>query len=284
MKKFIKRFLMLFALLVLIVSGTAQTIIRDRANEDIQDRRYSISWGRRFYPEAKRLFKTSWLPPRNPDYWFSWGKLGNEFEGNLRKKREYKSGVSKMPGRVKIINYGILTEMTKHSEKLRDYMDSIQKINGKELAYLTPGGIIGGITELTEPLWVLYFKNKLKGIDKLPNDGNFKKLGFNDKEVELLERINVKEDVKMKIENIKSDLRISKNAFMPRGKRILLWHKVLEDYRGFMRELDALKSRAKNQIYIEEWMKETMSKPSKPEMQTDSLIMKNLFERYKNKL
>lgn len=283
MKKFIKRFLMLFALLALIVSGTAQTIIRDRANEDIQDRRYSINWGKTFYPNPKFLKVGKWKVglPLNPDYWYSWGKLGHWFEGNKRKKREYKSGVSKMPGRVKPINYGILTEMTKHSEKLRDYMDSIQKVNFKELVYLKPGEITGGITE---PLWGLYFKNKLKGIDKLPDDGNFKKLGFNDKEVELLERINVKEDVKMKIENIKSDLKISKNAFMPRGKRILLWHKVLEDYRGFMRELDALKSRAKNQIHIEEWMKETKPKPSEPEKLPDSLIMKNLFERYKNKL
>lgn len=277
MKKFIKRFLMLFALLALIVSGTAQTIIRDRANEDIQDRRYSINWGKTFYPNPKflKVFKWEVGLPLNPDYWYSWGKLGHWFEGNKSKKDEYRRGVSKMPGRVKIINYGILTEMTKHSEKLRDYMDSIQKINGKELFYLQP---------IAEPLWGLYFENKLKGVDKLPDDGNFKKLGFNDKEVELLERINVKEDVKMKIENIKSDLRISTKTFMPRGKRILLWHKVLEDYRGFMRELDALKSRAKRQLQIEEWMKETMSKPSKSEMQTDSLIMKNLFERYKNKL
>lgn len=88
MKKFIKRFLMLFALLVLIVSGTAQTIIRDRANEDIQDRRYSINWGKTFYPNPKFLKVGKWKvgPPLNPDYWYSWGKLGHWFEGNKRKK------------------------------------------------------------------------------------------------------------------------------------------------------------------------------------------------------
>lgn len=117
-------------------------------------------------------------------------------------------------------------------------VDSIYQTRRSELEYHS------SLLVDADPLWQWYYEKRLSPVFDYPVDPmHFQDWNLASSEELLLLKSRASfRYLQMDLERLKDQVKISRTADMPRGKRILLYHKSLEDLRSFERKLAFQKS------------------------------------------
>lgn len=129
----------------------------------------------------------------------------------------------------------------KQVKKIAVSVDSIYSRNVADFAHWTH------LTSDADPLWLLYYKRKLRPLIEYPDsvwqDGKF--IYWTIKNEKLASAfVRDREDKRMDrmLEIMKNDLDIARETNMPRGKRMLLYHRILKQWRFWERKYSKLLS------------------------------------------
>ncbi len=137
-------------------------------------------------------------------------------------------------------------------------------------------------------LWNLYYRKKLKPLKQFSeNPINYLQWGFSSQEVfEKLNKTGGIRVLKEKLDLLKHDYKIARTVDMPRGKRMLLYHKCLLDWRKFNKMLNYYNNSIQQVIDIENKMlKKNEKLPIRGVIKPKSDLekVKYIMNKYKNK-
>ncbi|MHA6727123.1 hypothetical protein ACX3PU_03570 [Chryseobacterium sp. A301] len=217
----------LFLVFSLLFAGKleAQKRLNDPSIVNQQKRMVYESWGN-FSPYPKYLLGVQ----TNFAYATVWG-----FWAPAR-NRAYKEGPDLRPlrlGGAESERLLSLKVQEKETERVATSVDSLHKQSLLDLSYHT------SVIQSSEPLWQLYYKEKLEPILAYPQvpthftDWNLK----SEKSLLALSRNGGLSPLTEELALIKSKYRLASKSVLPRGKRILLYHACLMDLRAFERNL-----------------------------------------------
>lgn len=217
-------FSLLFSLLS-VGKLEAQKRLNDPSIVNQQKRMVYESWGN-FTPNPKYLLGVQ----TNFAYATVWGMWAPS------RNRDYKEGPDLRPlrlGGTESERLLSLQVQQKETELVAKSVDSLQKQSLLELSYHT------NLVEASEPLWQLYYKEKLEPIIAYPEmpthytDWNLK----SEKSFEALSSNGGLGPLREELTLLKSKFTLARESVIPRGKRILLYHACLMDLRAFERNL-----------------------------------------------
>ncbi|MHA6697235.1 hypothetical protein [Chryseobacterium sp. A321] len=203
----------------------AQKRLNDPSIVNQQKRMVYESWGN-FSPYPKYLLGVQ----TNFAYATVWGLWAPA------RNRSYKEGPDLRPLRLggpeseRLLS---LKVQEKETELVATSVDSLHKQSLLDLSYHT------SVIQSSEPLWQLYYKEKLEPILAYPQvpthftDWNLK----SEKSFLTLAKNGGLSPLTEELELIKSKYRLASRSVLPRGKRILLYHACLMDLRAFERKL-----------------------------------------------
>lgn len=218
----------IFCLLHLFLLGFAQNRLNDPSIVAQHKRMVFESWGDwRPYPKYNFIGIQT-----NLAYGTIWGS-GN-FIAPSRNVR-YRKGADIRPLRVggkEMLRQGEVQLQQKQAEKLAKSVDSIYSRNVADFAHWTH------LTTDADPLWLLYYKRMLRPLIEYPNtiweDGKVVQWALNNPVRAILwQGNNWDKRMDKKLEIMKSDLDLARKTNMPRGKRMLLYHRVLKKWRSW---------------------------------------------------
>lgn len=115
----------------------------------------------------------------------------------------------------------------KRAEEISASIDSLYKENLKDFEYYQP------LTVSADPLWLLYYKSMLRPLSEFPEQpGNYSEWGFSEpRHFTRLQQNGSLQLLQEKLDVCKDRLKISRESAMPRGKRILMYHATLLEWR-----------------------------------------------------
>lgn len=105
----------------------------------------------------------------------------------------------------------------------------LQKLAEKDFLHYT------STTVEADPLWVLFYRKKLRPLNQFPAQPGFEDLGLESQEkYNHLFQIGALDNLLDVLEGLKESYHQSRNMAMPRGKRILMYHDTLMGWRKFL--------------------------------------------------
>lgn len=228
-RKFVskKLSLVLFLVFSLLFSGKleAQKRLNDPSIVNQQKRMVYESWGNFSpYPNYFLGVQTNFA---YATVWGLWAPARN---------RAYKTGPDLRPlrlGGAESERLLSLKVQEKQTELVAKSVDSLHKQSLLDLSYHT------SVIQSSEPLWQLYYKEKLEAILAYPEmpthftDWDLK----SEKSFLALSRNGGLSPLTEELSLLKSKYRLASKSVLPRGKRILLYHACLMDLRAFERNL-----------------------------------------------
>lgn len=203
----------------------AQKRLNDPSIVNQQKRMVYESWGN-FTPNPKYLLGVQ----TNFAYATVWGMWAPS------RNRDYREGPDLRPlrlGGTESERLLSLQVQQRETELVAESVDSLQQQSLLELSYHT------NLVQATEPLWQLYYKEKLDPILAYPEsplhytDWNLK----SEESFEALSKNGGLGPLSEEFALLKSKFQLARESVLPRGKRILLYHACLMDLRAFERNL-----------------------------------------------
>lgn len=248
-KVFLKRTslkaLLLFGVLLTPKEVFAQKKLNDPSIVAMQKRRVFESWGD-FYPHPKYLLGIQ----TNLAYATVWGMWAP------KRNQEYKEGGDLRPLRLgglesqRLLSYEL---ERKETQSILPHVESLYKASLENLEYHS------AVSSSLDPLWLWYYKKMLSPIESFPLDP-IKDKDWNLKKVGSLQSLRLSPAFPYLIkdlEKLKEQHHLSRTLDMPRGKRVLLYHKSLLELRQFEKRLA-------QEVLLLEWYGKTKAKLSPP--------------------
>ncbi len=135
-----------------------------------------------------------------------------------------------------------------------------------------------------DPLWLLYYKKMLKPLIKFPSKPkNYYDWKLSNAQIyQKLRQIGAIEKLQEELDLLKHNYKVSKTVDMPRGKRILLYHKTLIGWRKFKKNLDMYNKETQHFITAKKML--LKSKTTHTNYGSDIEIVEETLNKYKNKL
>lgn len=236
-----------------------------------QKRMVFESWGD-FRPYPKYILGVQ----TNFAYATVWGWLAPA------RNRQYKKGPVIRPLRpagVEVQRWAELELQRKEAEKIKIQIDTLYRRNIQDFAHWTAA------TAEADPLWLLYYKRMLKSLKEFPDDPqNFTEWQLkDDKTYQTMLATGGIAHLKKELDLLKDRYHQSRTMDMPRGKRFLMYHETLRDWRKFNDQLRALGH--KNALFLEyKKLLTTWNIALGPEQTSNDLqIVQKIMVNYHNK-
>lgn len=278
---------LLFVLLLLVSNwGFSQTvkILNDRAIVAQHKRMVFEKWGDFYpYPKYKGFWKfkvqtnvaastvwgyklygirlPSWIsPPRNRHY-----KGGKDIRPlkptGLQNQRLINSNLKK-----------------KETNKIYEKSKEIEKQSKRDFAHWTK------LTASADPLWLLYYKRMLSPLKLFPEKPNsYVAWKLDNQQVySKLKRTGAIDRLQEQLDLLKHDYKVARQVDMPRGKRILLYHKTLIAWRKFEESIKLQNKETKYLLKLNRYKFINLIRPPQMNKKSDVEIVKGVLNTYKN--
>ncbi len=164
------------------------------------------------------------------------------------------------------------------TQKIKKQSDDLKAKSKRDLAHWTK------LTVSADPLWLLYYKKMLKPLKNFPeNPQSFAEWQFADYEVyEKLNSSGALRKLREELDLLKHNYKVARTVDMPRGKRILFYHKILIAWRKFNQRLKTYNEKAKYAIKVEKLLAKSKNATIPASQKTDTEIMRENMLRYKS--
>jgi len=229
------------------------------------------SWGN-FKPDPKYILGVQ----TNFAYATVWGWMAPSTN------RDYKAGEDIRPLKptgIEVLRLAELEIQRNYAEKVKKESDTIYKRNVQDLAHWT------SVTVDADPLWLLYYKKMLKPVKDFPeNPQSYTEWQLKDHATYQTMKTNGGIDnLQEKLDLLKDQYEKSRTLDMPRGKRILMYHETLMEWRRFVKQLRSFD--LKNTLFLDykDLLTVIKSKFQHTTSQTDIQIVQSIMVQYKNK-
>ena len=195
------------------------------------------SWGDfRPYPKYTLGIQTNFA------YATVWGWLAPS------RNRDYKNGADIRPLKptgLEVQRFAELEFQRKEAEKIKLQVDTLYTRNVQDFAHWTSA------TAEADPLWLLYYKRMLKQLREFPETPqNFIQWRLkDDKTYQSMLANGGIETLQRELDLLKDKYKNSRTLDMPRGKRFLMYHETLIEWRKFNDKLRALNH--KNTLFLD---------------------------------
>lgn len=232
-----------------------------------QKRQVFESWGDwRPYPKYTLGIQTNFA------YSTVWGMLSP-----ARNKR-YKNGEDIRPLKAGGIENQRLAEVElqrKEVEKIKIEVDTLYKRNVQDFAHWTPEFVSA------DPLWLLYYKRMLRPLEEFPEKPkNYIEWRVKDESTFIwLQQTGRIASLQKRLDILKDKFQQSRKMAMPRGKRFLMYHECLLEWRDF---LYSLQQHSEKTNSIIEWKKtiDKVKNVTKRTNRTDTEIVQEAINNY----
>lgn len=269
----IKKSKFLFSAIFFILSlgVKAQKKLNDPSIVAQSKRQVFESWGDwRPYP------KYFWGIQTNFAYATVWGWMAP------RRNRRYKNGEDIRPLKANGIEVQRLANVylqTKETERIKTEVDTLYKRNLQDFAHWTPE------IKNADPLWLLYYKRMLRPLQEFPDKPqNFSQWGIKDDETyQMLLKTGTIERFQRDLDVLKDKFKQSRELAMPRGKRFLMYHECLLEWRNFKNKIADYSQRTN---LLLDWRKtiQRVNRHKPKTTKSDIDIIKENINDYNNKL
>jgi len=211
---------------VALVAGTtasAQRIIKDPHITAQHERMVFKRWGN-FLPE-----KTSWwYPTKRWHYERTWGFMAwTSFKGDKSKYQGYRNGPDLRPlgpTGPQTQRMALNTVLVETSSAHKKHSDSLR--NAALSEYANNSGLLSGI----DPLWLLYYRRELGRLIAYSQGSAAD--GLSEREKQYLSETGVTDWFDDEMMRMQERLDAAHDADMDRGARILVYHRILKEYRN----------------------------------------------------
>lgn len=228
-----KNILLILMLLFLSHDLYSQKQIRDKASEAQEKRQVYMQWGD-WRPKARRVLGV----PTNPAYFTVWQWSPTN--------RRYRSGDDIRPLKAdgeenqrNVLNW----QLRENAEALKKETDEQKDLNLNEFAHITSA------TSNADPLYLIYYKKRLKNLLDINNYWLFIVEYFPELELPSSSQRKVIEDMHDEFQVLQEKLKVSHGSNMDRGKRFLNYHEIMLDLRRLERKIGSYKH---NQVRLKE--------------------------------
>lgn len=222
----------LFLITALSLKGQAVKAIHDEALLSHNKRMVFESWG-----DFKPLKKYNWIGIQtNKHYGWMWGtQLAATSSTRHKRNRAYRSGDDIRPLRVggKEFNRHLgAIESHKLSEDFLKETDIIKDEALQEILYYN------STISKADPLYMLYFQKTLKPIINFNKNSPYEGHKISQSIIQRFILTGFNDTFIKEMEVLKDRLNVAFDSDMPRGKRIILYHNLLDEYRRLERLLN----------------------------------------------
>lgn len=171
-------------------------------------------------------------------------------------------------------------QQRQQAEQIAVEVDSIHKRNVQDFAHWTPA------TVEADPLWLLYYKRMLNPLNNFPNQPkSHTEWGFDDEKIyNLMVQFGEIDKLQERLDLLKEKYNQSRTLAMPRGKRFLMYHDALIEWRKLMQSIEA-HNKKKTLIldYKNILARFKNSLHKKSILKSDSEIVMKVMEEYKHR-
>ena len=281
-------------LIIIVIGGflpllKAQKILHDKSIVNQYKRMVVTSWGN-FYPYAtwKRIIPI--IGPKvqtNVTASMVWNEslyaIHPFANSTTRRNRRYRDGPDIRPLKPtgeETQRYAFLKAQQKETEKIKEEVEQIKEVAHKDFIHWTPTLVSA------DPLWILYYKRKLKPLKEFPEKpSNYNDWGFeNPKVYQQLKSFGGINKLQERLDLLKDKYKIAREVAMPRGKRILMYHELLLEWRGFYERLSSYNHSTKISIEYKSLLENMKYKKEKiSHRKSDTEIIQDVMHRYNNK-
>ncbi len=135
-----------------------------------------------------------------------------------------------------------------------------------------------------DPLWLLYYKKMLKPLKNFPEnpqsftDWQFTSYGIYEK----LKSSGALRELREELDILKHNYKVARTVDMPRGKRILFYHKILIAWRKFNQRLHSCNAKAEYALKLENLLTKSDNTTISNRLQDDTEIMRESMLKYKS--
>ncbi len=163
------------------------------------------------------------------------------------------------------------------ADKIKKEVEVIRDKAIRDFAHQNP------LLSKVDPMWLLYYKLKLKSLSKCDEDDpttwGFKSI----KNYNKIKEKGIIPSLKEKITLIKYNLKTAQTSMMPRGKRMLMYHKCLVDWKQFQKLIHISDYSAGVSIDIEKKQETYRQSTIINSQNRDVYLVKSVMSKYKNK-
>lgn len=254
------------------ISINAQKKLNDPSIVAQSKRQVYESWGDwRPYPKYVLGIQTNFA------YATVWGWM------SPKRNRDYKNGedIRPLKSTGKEVQRLSLTELQKkETEKTKIEVDTLYKRNLQDFAHWTP------TTASADPLWLLYYKRMLRPLEEFPpNPKNYKEWRLKDEQTyQAMLSFGKIEDLQRELDLLKDKFKQSRTLALPRGKRFLMYHECLLEWRKFEAKL---KDHYQQTNIILDWKRtidNMRGNKYKERQQTDTEIVQDAMNKFNIKI
>ncbi len=276
-----------FILLFISFCGFSQTykILNDRAIVGQHERMVYQKWGD-WYPKPKYRNFLGIVVQTNFPAHAVWGYdlWGVPNFITPRRNKEYKRGSDIRPLKLTGLQNQRLVEkqMQKmQTEKIEETSDNLLKKSVRDFIHWSQ------IAALEDPLWFLYYKRMLKPLRNMDaNPNSYSDWGLPNQLIyHKLNTTGAIEHLKELLDLMKHNYEVARGVNMPRGKRILLYHKTLMDWRKFEKYRMRYVNEVKHFYDINAKMETGVPEQQTMELEystTDKETVKKIIERWED--
>lgn len=207
-----------------------------------------------------------------PAYALTWGWLAPS------RNRRYRRGADirpLSPDGEETLRFAEIQLQKRNAERIKEGVDSLLQDNRNDFKHWNP------LTVDVDPLWLLYYKRMLRPLKDFPeNPQTYADWGFTNPDV--YNRLVANSDIeilKEKLELLKEKYRISRTVAMPRGKRFLMYHKILVEWRKFKQRKDAFDKRSFRGLELGQMMFVVNTSNVNFNHRSDTEIVREILER-----
>ena len=198
------------------------------------------------------------------------------------RNRDYKDGPDIRPLKPNGLEVQRLVKaelQRKETENIEIQIDTLLTRNIQDFAHWTP------VTVDADPLWLLYYKRMLRPLKDFPDKPqNFLEWSFEDEETYKLLLNNGTIDIlQEKLDLLKEKYYQSRNMDMPRGKRFLMYHETLIEWRNFLQRLREMDKKTNLYFDYKKALSNVKSIFSEKKIRTDKEIVEKIMTEYKHK-
>ncbi len=249
--------LFLFFLTVQLSFAQSYKIIDDPAIVGQHKRMVFEKWGD-WYPKPKYRqilwwkVQTNWSASRIWGYNF-YGIPTASWFSPPRNKR-YKNGKDIRPLKstgLQNQRYGVRLIEKNETEKIKNQAKELRDKSKRDFAHWT------SMYAKYDPLWLIYYKKMLKPLKQFPEkpqtyrDWQLE----NDKIYQRLKQSGGIANLQEQLDVLKQNYKTAHTVDMPRGKRILLYHKTLLGWRKFIKKIKSYNRKTKHFLEIKPKLK-----------------------------
>lgn len=241
--------------------------LEDKSIVAQEKRQVFQQWGD-WRPKPKYFLgiQTNWA------YTMAWGWLAPS------RNRDYKGGSDIRPiGPAGRQNQRYVSTKAQESEtqKTHDHVEQVYDQAKAEYLHYT------GITAPADPLYLLYYKEMLKELDEFETGSTYyKDWGLSSSEAyqECIQYGTLTE-IKRRIEETQEKYDMARTIDIARGKRLMMYHECLLQWRKCKSYLEYLSHKAKISLETKEKLKKTKNTPVPDRHQKDAEIYRDILLR-----